>query len=204
MKVYVVTDDKGYICAYHTSAEYTAYEEVEQENPTIDISKLQGYKIQDGKLIFDENLYNTYISEQEKAAAIESGTELMEQLVNEKILATATDAEAYTMRYLYPEWFADSVEYKKDDRMMYNNKFYKVLQDHTSQESWTPDAASSLFVEISDPNEEWPEFKQPTHSENAYKTGDKITFNGKHYTSKIDNNVWSPTDYPDAWQLVEN
>lgn len=189
MKVYVATDNKGYISAYHTSAEFTAFEEAEQENPTIDISKLQGYKIQDGKLIFDEDLYTTYISEQEKETAIEDGKELMEQLVNEKVLVAASDVEAYTMRYLYPEWSADSVEYKKDDRMMYNNKFYKVLQNHTSQESWTPDTASSLFVEISDPNDEWPEFKQPAGAHDAYMKDDKVTFNGKHYTSKIDNNV---------------
>ena len=203
MKVYVATDNKGYISAYHTSAEYTAFEEAEQENPTIDISKLQGYKIQDGKLVFDDELYATYIAEQEKAAAVEDGKELMEQLVNEKVLVAASDAEAYTMRYLYPEWHADSVEYKKNDRMMYNNKFYKVLQDHTSQESLTPDTASSLFVEISDPNEEWPEFKQPSGAHDAYMKDDKVTYNGKHYVSLIDNNTWSPETYPAGWHLAE-
>ena len=203
MKVYVATDEKGYISAYHTSPEYTAFEEAEQENPMIDISKLQGYKIHDSKLIFDDELYATYIAEQEKEAAIEDGKELMEQLVNERILLAATDAEAYTMRYLYPEWSADSVEYKKDDRIMYNNKFYKVLQDHTSQESWTPDTASSLFVEISDPNDEWPEFKQPAGAHDAYMKDDKVTFNGKHYVSLIDNNTWSPEAYPAGWQLAE-
>lgn len=45
MKVYVVTGKDGYISAYHTSNEFTAFEEAEQESPTIDISKLQGYKI---------------------------------------------------------------------------------------------------------------------------------------------------------------
>lgn len=32
---------------------------------------------------------------------------------------------------------------------------------------------------------------------------DKITYNGQHYQSNIDNNVWSPDDYPAGWRLVE-
>lgn len=206
MKVYVVTGKDGYISAYHTSNEFTAFEEAEQESPTIDISKLQGYKIQDGKLIFDENQYATYVAEQEKEAAIEDGTEMMEQLVNQRVLTAATDAEAYTMRYLYPEWSPDGVKYYKEqwpNRVMRNDKFYKVEQDHTSQESWKPEDAPSLFTEIPDPNEEWPEFKQPTRTEDAYMKDDKMTYNGQHYQSNIDNNVWSPDDYPAGWRLVE-
>lgn len=206
MKVYVVTGKDGYISAYHTSNEFTAFEEAEQESPTIDISKLQGYKIQDGKLIFDEDQYAAYVAEKEKEAAIEDGTEMMEQLVNQRVLTAATDAEAYTMRYLYPEWSPDGVKYYKEqwpNRVMRNDKFYKVEQDHTSQESWKPSDAPSLFTEIPDPNEEWPEYKQPTHAENAYMKDDKITYNGQHYQSNIDNNVWSPDDYPAGWRLVE-
>ena len=206
MKVYVAFGDDGYISAYHTSNEFTAFEEVEQDSPTIDISKLQGYKIQEGKLIFDEDLYTTYIAEKEKEASIEDGTELMEKLVVEKVLLAATDAEAYSMRYFYPEWSPDGVKYYKEqwpNRVMRSGKLYKVEQDHTSQETWKPEDSPSLFTEIPDPNEEWPEYKQPTHSENAYNTGDKCTFNGKHYISKIDNNVWSPEAYPDAWELSE-
>ena len=206
MKVYVATGKDGYISAYHTSNEFTAFEEVEQESPTIDISKLQGYKIQDGKLIFDEDQYTAYVAEQEKEAAIESGTELMEELVNQKILLTAADEEAYAMRYLYPEWSPNGVKYYKEqwpNRVMRNDKFYKVESDHTSQETWKPEDAPSLFTEISDPNEEWPEYKQPTRAEDAYMKDDKMTYNGQHYQSNIDNNVWSPDDYPAGWRLVE-
>ena len=34
----------------------------------------------------------------------------------------------------------------------------------------------------------------------GYSAGDKVTYNGIIYTSLIDNNVWSPTDYPAGWQ----
>lgn len=206
MKVYVATGKDGYISAYRTSNEFTAFEEVEQENPTIDISKLQGYKIEEGKLVFDKALYSQYISEKQAETAIEEGNKMVEELAVQNVLFTADDAASYAMRYLYPEWDPEGVQYFKDkwpNRVMRNNKFYKVEQDHISQESWTPEEAPSLFTEISDPNEEWHEFKQPTHAENAYVKDDKITYNGKHYQSNIDNNVWSPDDYPIGWRLVE-
>jgi hypothetical protein len=34
-------------------------------------------------------------------------------------------------------------------------------------------------------------------------TGDKVTFNGEHYESLIDNNTWSPADYPSGWNKVD-
>ena len=50
--------------------------------------------------------------------------------------------------------------------------------------------------------EEYPEFKQPSGSHDAYNTGDKITYNGKKYICKLDGCVWSPDTYPTAWEEV--
>lgn len=41
---------------------------------------------------------------------------------------------------------------------------------------------------------------QPTGAQDAYQKGDKVTYEGKHYISDIDNNVWSPTTY--GWSEV--
>lgn len=54
-----------------------------------------------------------------------------------------------------------------------------------------------------EPTDEYPEYKQPTGSHDAYKIGDKITFEGNKYVCQMDNCVWSPTEYPTAWQKVE-
>lgn len=51
--------------------------------------------------------------------------------------------------------------------------------------------------------EEYPQWVQPTGAHDAYNTGDKVTYNGKHYQSTINGNVWSPDAYPAGWQLVE-
>ena len=52
-----------------------------------------------------------------------------------------------------------------------------------------------------EPEDEWPEWVQPTGAHNAYSNGDKITYNGKHYISTMDGNVWSPDAYPAGWEL---
>ena len=51
--------------------------------------------------------------------------------------------------------------------------------------------------------EEWPAWVQPTGAHDCYNTGDKVTYNGQHYVSKIDGNVWSPDAYPAGWQVQE-
>lgn len=76
-----------------------------------------------------------------------------------------------------------------------NGKLYKCLQDHTSQETWTPEDSPSLWVGISDPAEEWPEWSQPVGSTDAYAKGAKVSHNGKHWTSNVDANVWEPGVY---------
>lgn len=50
--------------------------------------------------------------------------------------------------------------------------------------------------------EEWPEYVQPTGAHDAYNTGDKITYNGRHYICKMDGCVWNPSDYPAGWELA--
>lgn len=109
------------------------------------------------------------------------------------------DATALDVAALFPAWAdKEGKAVSVGERLWYDGKLYKVIQAHTVQLDWTPDTASSLFAEVS--VEEWPEFVQPTGAETAYNTGDKVTYNGKHYISLIDNNVWSPDDYPAGWE----
>lgn len=174
----------------------------------IDFNKINAYMVYTGEdgqahLKLDEDKYKDILKEQEKQEQIVKGEQLKKELQERVVLDYASDEDAYTMRYLYPEWSGDGITYKTNDRLMYNDKFYKVLQDHTSQADWTPDTASSLYVEIADPAEEWPEFKQPTGAHDAYAKGDKVTFEGKHYKSLINANVYSPTAYSQGWELVE-
>ena len=58
----------------------------------------------------------------------------------------------------------------------------------------------SLTLVPPEPDEEWPEFVQPTHAGTAYQVGDKVTFRGERYVCILAHCVWSPADYPAAWQ----
>ena len=47
-----------------------------------------------------------------------------------------------------------------------------------------------------------PEWVQPTGSHDAYNVGDKVIYEGQVYECIIDDNTWSPTDYPQGWKLI--
>lgn len=117
----------------------------------------------------------------------------------EKAATSLDDTDALNAVELYPEWKSDTL-YVVNQRLRYGGVLYKVLQEHTSQQTWTPDAASSLFapVLISDPDV-IPEWVQPD-STNPYMLGDKVTHNGKTWENTIDNNVWEPGVY--GWNEV--
>ena len=115
----------------------------------------------------------------------------------EKASVSLPDEDALQAVELFPQWVTGRA-YAVDERLQYNGVLYRVVQAHTSQASWTPDITPALFVVVS--LDEWPEFVQPTGAHDAYKKGDKVTFNGKHYISLIDGNVYSPTAYPAGWQ----
>lgn len=111
-----------------------------------------------------------------------------------------TDEQALQVPSIFSEWKAD-VAYKTGTKLLYNGVLYKVLQDHNSQADWTPDKAPSLFAKVINETLEGdiPDWVQPD-STNPYMKGDKVKFEGKVYESLIDNNTWSPTDYPTGWK----
>lgn len=115
----------------------------------------------------------------------------------EKASTSLTDEDALQAVELFPQWVTGHA-YVVDERLQYKNVLYRVVQAHTSQANWTPDITPALFVVVS--LDEWPEFVQPTGAHDAYKKGDKVTFEGKHYISLIDGNVYSPAAYPAGWQ----
>lgn len=88
--------------------------------------------------------------------------------------------------------WAFPLNYKTGQIRRYGEKLYRCLSDHESQEAWSPDAAPSLWVGISDPAEEWPAWSQPVGSTDAYAAGAKVTHNDKYWVSDVDGNVWEP------------
>ena len=100
---------------------------------------------------------------------------------------------------LFSEW-AYPVSYTTGQIRRYGEALYKCIQVHTSQEDWTPPAASSLWSLIADPSEEWPTWVQPIGAHDAYTLSAKVTHNEKHWISTAENNVWEPGVY--GWEEV--
>lgn len=110
-----------------------------------------------------------------------------------------TDEQALSAVAIYPK-FEAGLAVKVGERYRDSNgQLYKVVQAHTTQADWQPSTAPALFTKIS--LDEWPLFVQPTGAQDVYNTGDKVTFEGQHYISAIDNNSWSPVSYPEGWAL---
>ena len=114
--------------------------------------------------------------------------------------ADLDDDQAIEVKVLFPIWDGDGVAYKAGQRIQYLEDLYKILQDHISQQDWTPDVAVSLYVKIDDPSIEYPEWHQPTGAHDAYEKGAKVSHLGKHWTSDIDANVYEPSVY--GWTEV--
>jgi hypothetical protein len=126
---------------------------------------------------------------------IEAVKKMLQSSVN-----TLSDEQALEVAALFPTWSSKmGTQVNAGERCWYDGTLYKVIQSHTVQDSWTPDVSASLFTPVS--IEEWPEFVQPTGAQDAYNTGDKVTFDSKHYICKMDNCTWSPDAYPAAWEL---
>lgn len=124
----------------------------------------------------------------EQAQAIRAGMQALARTAPDAVLLAQPMA-------MYDEWSADSVAYTLNDIRQYNGLLYRCVQAHTSQATWTPEAAPSLWTRIADPAQEWPEWIQPTGAHNAYAKGAKVSHNGKHWISDVDANVWEPGVY---------
>lgn len=135
-------------------------------------------------------------------ATLAGGDISVQQIEYQSNIMALSDDVALLIPEVYPVWNANSIEYKLGDRVTYNNVLYKVLQNHTSQEGWTPTSAPSLFAKVLTSEGEILDWEQPS-STNPYMKGDKVRYNGKVYESLIDNNVWAPDTYPLGWKEIE-
>lgn len=119
-----------------------------------------------------------------------------------KASASLPDEDALNGIELFPVWTADTA-YTADIRVRYEDKLYRCVQAHTSQEGWEPPAVPALWTEVAKPGE-IPVWKQPTGAQDAYMTGDKVhypTADDPVYISTVDNNVWQPGVY--GWEMVD-
>lgn len=119
-----------------------------------------------------------------------------------------TDDEAMEVATVYPKYEVGK-QYKKDDIFSYGEngvgdpQLYRVVTDHVSQEDWIPSENRALYTPIGLTDEGYPIWSRPTGYHDAYNTGDIVEFEGVLYKSLVDSNTFSPVEYPQGWEVVE-
>lgn len=119
---------------------------------------------------------------------------------------TLTDEAAMEISTVYPAYEVGKA-YATDELISYgvngvgDPQLYRIVQAHTSQADWTPDATPALYAPIGLTEEGYPVWSKPTGSHDAYAVGDIVDYNGTLYKSLIDGNVYSPDEYPAGWEI---
>lgn len=106
--------------------------------------------------------------------------------------------ELNSIMMLYDEFVDYGQLYKTGDVFRYEETLYKVVQEHVSQKDWIPSDTPALYTKVTDDGliEVW---GNRDLTVNPFMTGDKVIFEDVVYVSIIDNNVWSPIEYPTGW-----
>lgn len=116
------------------------------------------------------------------------------------VIDTLDDEAAIAVPDLFMPWNGNGVNYYGPDdpsgnpqsKVRYNETLYKCITTHVSQLAWNPVDAASIWARMDNPQEEWPEWVQPTGAQDAYAYGAKVSHNNKHWISNAENNVWEP------------
>ena len=132
-------------------------------------------------------------------------TKLQVQVI-EEAQAITDDTEALENQELFPIW-----ETLEEGYIFLANRKYQALVDSemllyrvnepggsAKQNEWHPSTVPALFTRVAFPDEILP-WVQPTGAQDAYNTGDKVTYTGNIWESTVDANVFAPGVVPGQW-----
>lgn len=110
---------------------------------------------------------------------------LLRQLI-ESLAIALDDETALTGVELFPTW-AVGKAYAAGDRVQYNGGLYKVLQAHTSQETWLPGTGTeSLYTRIDEQHDGTKYDPIPYSGNMALEAGKYYSQSGKTYLCNRD------------------
>lgn len=157
-----------------------------------------------------DNIEQASETAEEAKSAVESGGDpqlaaIVKLQVSTMDLTGETCDELAQFRDYWPEWKPDT-EYKFQQPLTYNGKYYRTSRALTSQSTYPPDTAGeSEYYPIEIADDGIVVYRTCHGSYDAVQKGERRHYpdaNGKVYESLVDNNAYSPEAYPANWKLV--
>lgn len=84
---------------------------------------------------------------------------------------------------------------KRGEIVRDEGKLYRAIHDVGIGQNTKPSRTPSMWTLVGDPAEEWPEWSRPLGSHDAYAKGARVSYDGRHWVSDVDGNVWQPGSY---------
>lgn len=95
---------------------------------------------------------------------------------------------------LLPEW-RSGTNYKRGEAIIYKGDVYRIAQAHTSQDTWLPTDAPSLYTRIRLASDGVRIWAAPTNAEDSFSNGERVHYpdeNGDIWISNRDGNTSVP------------
>lgn len=93
-------------------------------------------------------IYTVVMYKPEKTPEVQVEVQQAAVLVAQMQAQALTDAQAITVKAIYPAYDPNGVQYPVDFKVVDNDVLYKCLQEHKSQASWAPGVAPSLWTAV--------------------------------------------------------
>lgn len=98
--------------------------------------------------VYSGGIYAVVMYKPERTPEVQAEVQQAAVLVAQMQAQSLTDAQAITVKAIYPAWSPDGVQYPVDCKVLQDDVLYKCLQEHTSQEGWAPGKAPSLWAAV--------------------------------------------------------
>ena len=94
------------------------------------------------------NIYTVTMYKQETLPDVQAQVQAAAVMVAQIQAQSLPDAQAITVKAIYPSWSPDSVQYAVDYKVLHEDILYKCISAHTSQADWAPGVAPSLWTAV--------------------------------------------------------
>lgn len=133
----------------------------------------------------------------DKAAASVKNVKAAQQanlndLTAKLLVRSMAPSDILSVTSFIPE-FDPTASYAAKDVVTYSSVPYQAVQKVPANSGQTPDKATSLWRRVGNPDAHgvYP-WVQPLGAEDAYNSGDTVTYKDQTWVSDIDHNVWAP------------